>query len=163
MFVGNEGLKIVRGMASVSPLLCTSFRGMLHFCSIGVQLVVTCIDEVLCHAVQQRMLTCIGFLTYIFVFLSGLGSQSYEITTHTSHDVIVFMSMSIKRLEFLCCLFCLELYDMNFSRLGCLSLNIIVFDKKDWFCLNRSILSIQDYILLPFVGDFIVLLCSFFT
>jgi hypothetical protein len=47
--------------------------------------------------------------------------------------------------------------------LAVILLNVIVFDKKDWFCLNRSVLSIQDYILLCFMGDFVVSLCSFFT
>jgi hypothetical protein len=37
----------------------------------------------------------------ILLFVSGLGSKLYEITT-VSHDVIVIMSMSIfKRLEFI--------------------------------------------------------------
>lgn len=53
-----------------------------------------------CLAKMQTLYWPFDIHIRLFVFLSGLGSKSYEITTHKSHDVIVFMSMSIKRLEF---------------------------------------------------------------
>lgn len=102
--------KTLLSMASVSPwfrvvvyiFLWTGMLDFLHHwrlacCNLHWQISMPC-----CLA---RMLTCIGFLTYIFIFLPGLGSKSYEITTHKSRNAIVFMSMSIKRLEFLCCFF----------------------------------------------------------